>query len=49
MIDLLIKNGKTVNGIIIDIAIKNGTILEVGQNIISDAKETLDLSEELYV
>ena len=50
MIDLYIKNGKTVAGTKIDIAINDGKIVEVAETLnISNAAKTIDLMGESYV
>ncbi|MGX7205109.1 amidohydrolase/deacetylase family metallohydrolase [Enterococcus pingfangensis] len=49
MFDLLIKNGKLITGKKVDIAIKDGAILNVDTVIESTAKEVIDLAGEHYV
>lgn len=49
MFDLLIKNGKLVNGEKIDVAIKDGVILAVDAEIESSSKEVLDLEGKHFL
>lgn len=49
MLDLLIKNGKLINDQIVDVAIKDGIITGVGNEINEETKETLDLNREHYI
>lgn len=49
MFDLLIKNGKRVNGEKVEVAIKDGAILAVEAEIESPSKEVLDLEGKHYL
>lgn len=49
MFDLLIKNGKRVNGEKVEVAIKDGAILAVEAEIESSSKEVLDLEGKHYL
>lgn len=49
MFDLLIKNGKLINEEKVEVAIKDGVILNVDTVIESSAKEVLDLAGEHYL
>lgn len=49
MLELLIKNGKLVNGKIVDIAIKDDKIEAVAEEINEEAKEVLNLEKKHYV
>lgn len=49
MIDLLVKNGRTVEGKIIDVAIDKGKIIYVGEGISELAKEIIDLNGKKYL
>ena len=47
--DLLIKNGKTIDGQQLDIAVLNGKIAGTGPTIDGESKEVIDLRGEAYV
>lgn len=49
MFDLLIKNGKLINGEKIEVAIKDGAILNVDTTIESSAEKVIDLAGEHYL
>ena len=49
MFDLLVKNGKRINGEKVEVAIKDGVILNVDTTIESPAKKIIDLAGEHYV
>lgn len=49
MFDLLIKNGKTIEGNRIEIAVKNGKIVEIGNSLVNEAREAIDLAEKSYI
>lgn len=49
MFDLLIKNGKLINGETVEVAIKDGIILNVDTNIESSAEKVIDLAGEHYI
>lgn len=49
MIDLLIKNGKFINGSLVDITIKDGKIQDVQESIDTESAEILDLKGEHYL
>lgn len=49
MLDLLIKQGRLVNQELVDIAVQDGTIVEVAAAIDADAKQILDLKGETFV
>ncbi|MEZ9624323.1 amidohydrolase/deacetylase family metallohydrolase [Aliivibrio fischeri] len=49
MYDLLIKNGKLVNGHFVDIAIQAGKIAKINTNIIEDAEKEIDLKGLHYI
>lgn len=49
MFDLLIKNGKLINGETVEVAIKDGVILNVDKNIESSADKVIDLAGEHYI
>lgn len=49
MFDLLIKNGKLINGDKIEIAIKDGVILDVKETLEGSAVQVLDLAGEHYL
>ncbi|WP_028273442.1 amidohydrolase/deacetylase family metallohydrolase [Atopococcus tabaci] len=49
MIDLLIKNGKLINGTVVDIAIENGKIVDVKESITEEASDVLELNKKQYV
>lgn len=47
--DLLIKNGRTVDGKIIDVAIDEGKIVYIGEEIFELAEKTIDLNGKKYL
>lgn len=49
MFDLLIKNGKLINWETVEVAIKDGVILNVDKNIESSADKVIDLAGEHYI
>lgn len=49
MFDLLIKNGKLITGETVEVAIKDGVILNVDTNIESSAEKVIDLAGEHYI
>lgn len=49
MVDLLIKNGKTVSGEKIEIAVTKGKITDVSEELNLEAKEVLDLKSNHYI
>ena len=49
MFDLLIKNGKLITGEPVEVAIKDGVILNVDTNIESSAEKVIDLAGEHYI
>ncbi|OTO76307.1 MULTISPECIES: amidohydrolase/deacetylase family metallohydrolase [unclassified Enterococcus] len=49
MFDVLIKNGKRMDGEKVEVAIKDGVILNVDTQIESSAKEVIDLADAHYV
>lgn len=49
MLDVLIKNGKLINGETIDIAIKDGTIKSVALEINEESKQVINLNGEKYI
>lgn len=49
MFDLLIKNGKLINGETVEVAIKDGAILNVDTTIEASAEKVIDLAGEHYI
>ena len=49
MFDLLIKNGKLITGETVEVAIKDGVILNIDTNIESSAEKIIDLAGEHYI
>lgn len=49
MFDLIVKQGRTVTGEIIDVGIKEGKITEVADRIVGEGKEIIDLQGKSYV
>lgn len=47
--DLVIKNGKTIQGQTLELGIKNGKIAKIAETITESAKEILDLKNEAYI
>lgn len=49
MLDLIIKNGKLIDGSAIELGIQNGKIMEVAESIDKAAQKTLDLEKKHYL